>query len=747
MRAGGDPTVMGDVVNTAQRLEKLGEPGEVIVGPATEAATRDAIRYEPLGPQALRGPRGAGRGVPRGRRARRRPAAAARASRRRSSAATPSSRRSRSVVADGDDPRAGAHLVLLVGRRRRRQEPARERARRHRARASSARACSPASASPTATRTCSARSRRRCARRRERRRRRRRDRPARRASREQVTRTCSSPDTEPAEIERVVEGLLFLIEGIARPGVDPSRARDEALRSALAFFEALAATGAARARALRPALGDRRQRSSSANGCSPACATSRSCSSRPRGPTSRRAGRRSPASTTASRSTSTRSTSEATGELVRALLDGDADDETVDVPARAQRRQPVLRRGARRLRAGVGRQRSRMREVPGDAARAARGPPRRARSRRALAARRLRDRRRQRADRGRRSRSPTAPTRRQLLDRLAERDLHRARRRRVPLQVRAHPRDRVRHAHQGRARPPPRAWSRRCSTRAASRRSTRSRTTSRPRPSSSPSSARSPASRPTCASRPSPRSMRAAERAERVESWVAAGRHHDRALASARRRRTRARRAGTRCSDGREAACSSACSTTARDDIARPCSPRRRDAGDDPPAGRGAHAARRGRDRGRRLRRRRGDLRRGARAAGASSATRRAAPTCCASSACRISSAAISCRPSASCPRRSARSARRATERGAAWALQNLAWISFSQRRHPAGRGAARASRPTCSASSATGAGSAGPTDCSRSSATTRAASTKPPRSPSTSRSKAARPATAGPSA
>src|SRR3954447_26836079 len=55
MRAGGDPTVMGDVVNTAQRLEKLAAPGEVIVGPGTYAATRDVIQYEALGPQGLRG--------------------------------------------------------------------------------------------------------------------------------------------------------------------------------------------------------------------------------------------------------------------------------------------------------------------------------------------------------------------------------------------------------------------------------------------------------------------------------------------------------------------------------------------------------------------------------------------------------------------------------------------------------------------------------------------------------------------
>ena len=55
LRAGGDPTVMGDVVNTAQRLETLAAPGDVIVGPDTYAATRDAISYEALGPQGLKG--------------------------------------------------------------------------------------------------------------------------------------------------------------------------------------------------------------------------------------------------------------------------------------------------------------------------------------------------------------------------------------------------------------------------------------------------------------------------------------------------------------------------------------------------------------------------------------------------------------------------------------------------------------------------------------------------------------------
>ncbi len=48
------------------------------------------------------------------------------------------------------------------------------------------------------------------------------------------------PDTDAAELERIVEGLMYLLDGVTRPGVDPSRARDEALRSAVAVLEALA---------------------------------------------------------------------------------------------------------------------------------------------------------------------------------------------------------------------------------------------------------------------------------------------------------------------------------------------------------------------------------------------------------------------------------------------------------------------------------------------------------------------------
>jgi len=60
LRAGGDYTAMGDVVNTASRLETMAEPGRVVVGPDTYAATSDVFRYEPLG---LVQPRGREAGV------------------------------------------------------------------------------------------------------------------------------------------------------------------------------------------------------------------------------------------------------------------------------------------------------------------------------------------------------------------------------------------------------------------------------------------------------------------------------------------------------------------------------------------------------------------------------------------------------------------------------------------------------------------------------------------------------------
>lgn len=55
LRADGDYTAMGDVVNTASRLQDHAQPGQVIVGPATHAATEGAIAYEPVGLLAVRG--------------------------------------------------------------------------------------------------------------------------------------------------------------------------------------------------------------------------------------------------------------------------------------------------------------------------------------------------------------------------------------------------------------------------------------------------------------------------------------------------------------------------------------------------------------------------------------------------------------------------------------------------------------------------------------------------------------------
>ncbi len=47
--------VIGDLVNTASRLQSVAEPGTVLVGDATYRATSGAIAYEPVAPQSLKG--------------------------------------------------------------------------------------------------------------------------------------------------------------------------------------------------------------------------------------------------------------------------------------------------------------------------------------------------------------------------------------------------------------------------------------------------------------------------------------------------------------------------------------------------------------------------------------------------------------------------------------------------------------------------------------------------------------------
>ena len=55
LRAGGDYTAMGDVVNSASRLQTAAHPGQVLVGPATVAATRQVVKYRSLGPLMVKG--------------------------------------------------------------------------------------------------------------------------------------------------------------------------------------------------------------------------------------------------------------------------------------------------------------------------------------------------------------------------------------------------------------------------------------------------------------------------------------------------------------------------------------------------------------------------------------------------------------------------------------------------------------------------------------------------------------------
>jgi predicted ATPase/class 3 adenylate cyclase len=53
----GDALVVGDAVNVAARLEQAAAPGQVLLGPATYALVRDAVRVASLPPVALKGKR------------------------------------------------------------------------------------------------------------------------------------------------------------------------------------------------------------------------------------------------------------------------------------------------------------------------------------------------------------------------------------------------------------------------------------------------------------------------------------------------------------------------------------------------------------------------------------------------------------------------------------------------------------------------------------------------------------------
>jgi class 3 adenylate cyclase/tetratricopeptide (TPR) repeat protein len=55
LNATGQGMVAGDLVNTASRMQSVAEPGSVLVGEATYRSSRDAVAYEPIDDQQLKG--------------------------------------------------------------------------------------------------------------------------------------------------------------------------------------------------------------------------------------------------------------------------------------------------------------------------------------------------------------------------------------------------------------------------------------------------------------------------------------------------------------------------------------------------------------------------------------------------------------------------------------------------------------------------------------------------------------------
>jgi class 3 adenylate cyclase/tetratricopeptide (TPR) repeat protein len=235
MRAGGDETVMGDVVNTAQRLQTLAEPGHVVVGAPTHAATRGAIRYEPLGSLPVKG--------------RDEPVEAYRAlealtppGRRRERGRTPLVGRDAEMAAlrhmlQVSAVRRRAQLVVLygdagVGKSRLADELAELARTELGARVLAGQSVPYGDANvfgPVAEALRHACGIEGLA--------------AASDARRRVAETVSALlglGTDTAETERLVEGLVFVMEGVTRPGVDPGRARDEGIRAVVAFVEALA---------------------------------------------------------------------------------------------------------------------------------------------------------------------------------------------------------------------------------------------------------------------------------------------------------------------------------------------------------------------------------------------------------------------------------------------------------------------------------------------------------------------------
>ena len=234
LRAGGDYTAMGDVVNTASRLQAVAEPGWVVVGPETHATTAHAIQYEALGEQTVRG--------------RTEPVAAWRAV---AASAPPGTRQRARTPLVGRDAEVGllrsivdialvrrrAHLVLVsggagVGKSRLVSEVARHASEEHDAKVLTGR-CVPYGEdvwwpiAETIRAVCQI--------------------PAN-ASHDtargrvyEAVAQATGHEVDAPEVARVGRGLLYLLGYAAELGdVDPARARDDALRSGQALFGHLA---------------------------------------------------------------------------------------------------------------------------------------------------------------------------------------------------------------------------------------------------------------------------------------------------------------------------------------------------------------------------------------------------------------------------------------------------------------------------------------------------------------------------
>ncbi len=235
MKAGGESTVMGDVVNTASRLQTGARPGQIVVGPITQEATRGCVAYAALGALTVKGreePIDAWIALevtaPPGhrRKARKAPLVG-----RESELGTLRHALHLSVT------RRRSHLALLigdagVGKTRLASELASEAQREHKALVLSGQCAPYGDSGPWAPiaemirQACGTDAR--C---------------ATGAVRERLAEAAAMAlrrDVDDSEVVRAAEGLLYITEGVSRPGVDPTRARDDALRAVLACLEGFA---------------------------------------------------------------------------------------------------------------------------------------------------------------------------------------------------------------------------------------------------------------------------------------------------------------------------------------------------------------------------------------------------------------------------------------------------------------------------------------------------------------------------